>query len=696
MSDVAAGSTALYEDADILVNALIARVGKHIVLGIPLGLGKPNHIVNALYRRAEQDPTLQLRILTALTLRRRSHGSDLERRLIEPLNQRLFGDYPELAYAEPLARGTLPPNIVVNEFFYAPGSMLQSDLGQQSYVHLDYTAALEFGVAQGMNVFAQLVSVSSTSANADPGATFSMSCNSDIAVDLVPLLKAQQRAGKNVVVCAQINHALPFMPGTAELPRASFDMVLDGPSAEMTLPSVPNQPIDDVDYCIGLHASALVKDGGTLQLGIGALSDAIAQCLIVRDRQPAAYAGALRDHPQRHLIENVGGLGRFARGLYASTEMLVEGFLQLRNAGILRRRVYDNATLQRLVDSGAIDETRFDRSSLDRLIAEGVDEIATLKTLGVLKANAPDSIEHVTDAHIQPRLDGGALLHAGFFLGQSSLYRALRELPDQARRELKMVPVSFVNALGDERALKRVQRVHARFINTGLIATLLGAVASDGLDDGRVLSGPGGQYNFVSMAQELPGARSILLIRSTRRVGREVSSNIRGSYGHTTIPRQLRDIVITEYGIAELKHKSDREIAEAMINIADSRFQPELVAWAQRAGKLPHDYEVPERYRANLPERLQTTLQPLRDHLPRLPFGSDVSQLEMNLARALTTLAKEPSISLKALSAAADPPVSAQPYLERMDLAQPTSLREHAEAWAVVYALQQSGLLASG
>ena len=104
-------------------------------------------------------------------------------------------------------------------------------------------------------------------------------------------------------------------------------------------------------------------------------------------------------------------------------------------------------------------------------------------------------------------------------------------------------------------------------------ATLFGAAASDGLEDGRVVSGVGGQYNFVAMAHELAGARSILLLRATREAGGAVESNIVFNYGHATIPRHLRDIVVTEYGIADLRGRTDAEVAGALIAIADRRFQ---------------------------------------------------------------------------------------------------------------------------
>ncbi len=142
------------------------------------------------------------------------------------------------------------------------------------------------------------------------------------------------------------------------------------------------------------------------------------------------------------------------------------------------------------------------------------------------------------------------------------------------------------------------QRSHARFVNTTMMLTTLGAAVSDGLDDGRVVSGVGGQYNFVTMAHALPGARSVLCVRSTRRKDGKRSSNIVTSYGHITIPRHLRDIAITEYGIADLRGRTDAECVAAMLNIADSRFQEELLADAKRANKIDAGYRIPEEFAA--------------------------------------------------------------------------------------------------
>ena len=137
-------------------------------------------------------------------------------------------------------------------------------------------------------------------------------------------------------------------------------------------------------------------------------------------------------------------------------------------------------------------------------------------------------------------------------------------MKEEDRARICMMPVSFTNEIFGDEASKRAARVDARFVNSTMMVTLLGAAVSDGLEDGQVVSGVGGQYNFVAQAFALSGARSILALESTR-PGKRPQSNIRWTYGHETIPRHLRDIFITEYGIADVRGKSDADVIAAML-----------------------------------------------------------------------------------------------------------------------------------
>jgi hypothetical protein len=173
-----------------------------------------------------------------------------------------------------------------------------------------------------------------------------------------------------------------------------------------------------------------------------------------------------------------------------------------------------------------------------------------------------------------------------------------------------------------------------------MMATLTGAVISDGLEDGQVVSGVGGQYNFVAQAFALRGARSILTLEATRQTSGKFESNIRWAYGHQTIPRHLRDIIVTEYGIADLRGKSDADVIAAMLAVADTRFQGELARQAKDAGKLPKGFEIPAAHRENFPERISAALKPAREAglLPTFPFGTDFTEAEQRLIPALQLL----------------------------------------------------------
>jgi acyl-CoA hydrolase len=244
-----------------------------------------------------------------------------------------------------------------------------------------------------------------------------------------------------------------------------------------------------------------------------------------------------------------------------------------------------------------------------------------------------------------------------------------------------MTSISFTNTLDGDEALKREQRPHARFVNTAMIVTLLGAVSSDMLEDGRVVSGAGGQHDLVTMAQALDGARSIIAVRSTRNQDRRTISNIVWRYANATVPRHLRDVVVTEYGIAYLRGKSDRDCIAAMLDIADSRFQPTLRQQAQRAGKLENS-AVRERRTPNTPERLSAALGAARRDgtLPAFPLGTEMTETEQTLAFALSALKSAGTLDmLRTMLAGLAPAATAEhtAALERMTLAQPTSLRAH-------------------
>jgi hypothetical protein len=94
------GGPAVFADAGQIAGAIVERVGRNIVLALPLGLGKANHIANALYAKAAADRSIRLTIFTGLTLVAPHPKNELERRFLGPVAERTFGGYPPLAYAE--------------------------------------------------------------------------------------------------------------------------------------------------------------------------------------------------------------------------------------------------------------------------------------------------------------------------------------------------------------------------------------------------------------------------------------------------------------------------------------------------------------------------------------------------------------------------------------------------------------------
>ena len=568
-----------FADPKLVADAIVAAVGPNIVLGLPLGLGKANHIANALFRRAVEDTSINLRIFTALTLEKPSYKTDFERRLLGPVIERLFGAYPTLEYATALRSGMLPPNIQVDEFFFLAGRWLNNSEAQRRYISANYTHACEYLLAQGVNVVAQLVA----SRTPSEAPRYSLSCNTDLTLYL---LDARKAGHANFVLAGQVNAQLPFMPGDGDLPEDEFSFVLDGPQVDFPLFAPPKSPIGMTEYAVGMHIARLIADGGTLQIGIGEEGDAAVRAMILRQRENAAFRSAVSALTREAVLLPIEERGPFAEGLYGVSEMLVDGFLELMNAGILKREV------------------------------------------------------------------NGTLLHGGFFLGPQSFYSRLREMDVDRLRKIQMTRISFTNQLFGSEMEKRSARKNARFVNNAMMATALGAVVSDGLEDGRVVSGVGGQFNFVEQAFALPGARSIIAISATRGVGRKLQSNIRWSYGHTTIPRHLRDIVVSEYGIADLRGKSDEQVVAAMLDIADSRFQAELLRQAKAAGKIARSYEIAPAQRENTPEKIAIALAPLRERglLPPFPFGTDFDPLEQRLIAALERLKAATPLTLLRLA----------------------------------------------
>lgn len=585
---------------------------KEMSLATPLGLGKPNELLNEIYQ-SFKDKKKTLKIYTALSLEPPSFNDELARRLFDPIYERIWGkDYPVLEYSKAAKADQLPPHIRVHEFYFQAGSALKSESLQRDYQSVNYTHAAENVFRANVQVVVQLVAYQDT----DTGRRYSFSCNPDMTLDVVDLYNSK---GKEILIIGVLHPELPFIAGDAEVSEDFFYALLETPEIKAPLFALPRMPISTEDHLIGLYGSSLVEDDGTLQIGIGSLSESLVNALIWRHSENLEYLKLMDELNLSTVILNV-----FSKGLYGLTEMLTDGFMHLRKAGILIREV--------------------------------LDEGSGVKTY----------------------------VHGSFFLGSAEFYQWLRDMPDTEKQGLRMTRVSKVNDIYDPNELiLRKQRKKARFFNSTMQVTLLGDAMSETLPDGQVVSGVGGQYNFVAMSHELKGSRSILMLRSARRnsKGHRIS-NIVWTPGHITIPRHLRDMVITEYGIADLRGKTDEECIQELLNITDSEFQDELLQKAKSAHKISKNYKIPERFKNNSPQSIQKILgskNRLAQFKP-FPFGSDFTMEEQNLLLALQALKDEKKIyPLKLvcrLFSKAPPAEKFKSDLQRLNLFMPKTIKD--------------------
>lgn len=554
-----------WQHAQQLAEFLLDSHGGHLTVAMPLGLGKANHLINALYRLVTENSSYSLTILTALSLQTPQPKQGLAQAFFEPVAKRLYDGYPELLYARDLLAGNLPGNVEVSEFFLQAGSYLGNAHAQGNYISANYSHVSGYLLEKGVDIVLQMVA-----RDEREGSDLSLSCNPDITLEL---LAAREAGEADFALIGEVNDALPFMPNDAQLSESEFAHVLEGETANATLFNVPKAAIQLNEYAAGFHASSLVKDGGTLQIGIGSAGDAVAYALIMRHTDNANYKRIVNALNGGNDISHLH-TAPFDIGLYGVSEMLVDVFLDLIEAGVVKREV------------------------------------------------------------------NGTLIHGGFFLGPKSMYTRLQELPVEQRKKINMTAIGYINGAHIDFNRKQQNRQHARFINNAMKATLLGAVVSDGLDSGKVVSGVGGQYDFVRQSFALKGARSIIMIKALRNRRGRKSSNVIWSYGHTTIPRHLRDIVINEYGIADLRGARDEDVVRQMLSITDSQFQAELLATAKANNKVGHDTELEPAWGLNTQANLRKTLMPFIQQglLPDYPFGTDFTEQEQSLIPVLQVL----------------------------------------------------------
>lgn len=288
---------------------------------------------------------------------------------------------------------------------------------------------------------------------------FSLSCASDY-VEL--LVKSAP------VVIAEVNQQAPFT--SAEIAAQDIDVMV---RTDRPLPELARAAPSAVERAIAGHVAALVKDGATLQFGLGALSDCIAELLADR------------------------------RGLGLHTGIIGDGAMRLMQCG------------------------------------------------AITNSNKP--------------VDRGVAV-AGTLLGSRKLLDFVHLNPAIALR-----PIAVTHVLATLAALPAFTA-----INSALEVDLSGQANTE-TAGGRYVGAIGGAVDFLRGARASQGGAPIIALPSTAEVKGERRSRIVARLsGPATIGRADAAIVVTEYGVADLRDLSLAERAAKLIAIAAPEFQDDL------------------------------------------------------------------------------------------------------------------------
>ena len=251
-------------------------------------------------------------------------------------------------------------------------------------------------------------------------------------------------------------------------------------------------------------------------------------------------------------------------------------------------------------DRPLIEVPRSTPNEVDRaigaLVAERIPDGSTIQVgIGSIAAAVLDALSGHRDLGVHTELlhDGVAdLVEAGVVTGVHKEVRrnrivatfclGTRRLYDwiDANASVEILGVDFVN---DPRVIARMARFAS--VNATTEVDLLGQCASETVA-GRMWSGSGGQADFARGALDATHGRAFVVTRATVRDGRSriVARLSPGSV--VTTDKNTVDQVVTEFGVAELRGRSIRDRAVALIAIADPRHREDLTRSAHELGLL--------------------------------------------------------------------------------------------------------------
>jgi acyl-CoA hydrolase len=278
----------------------------------------------------------------------------------------------------------------------------------------------------------------------------------------------QAAVAKARVVIAEVNERVPFTFGDAALPAARIDCAVH--VSRMPV-EVPPAPIGETDLAIAKTVAGYIADGAVIQVGVGAVPDAVLRLLLDR------------------------------RDLGVHSGMIGDGLVDLVEAGVI--------------------------------------------------TNALKSI------------DPGVSI-TGALIGTRRLYEFVDRNP-----KISMRNSSYTH---NEAVLSRLTRLVT--INSALEVDLTGQVNAE-QSGSQYFGGTGGQVDYVRAGSRSPGGRSIIALPATAKGGK-ISRITPALSGPVTTARSEVDVVVTEFGAAELKGQTLAQRTRRLIDIAHPDFRVEL------------------------------------------------------------------------------------------------------------------------
>lgn len=269
---------------------------------------------------------------------------------------------------------------------------------------------------------------------------------------------------------AQVNKHMPRCHGECFMHLSEFDYLVE---ADIPLIELKRAELSDVEKKIGANCASLISDGDTLQLGIGALPDAV--LLSLKDK----------------------------KDLGIHSEMFSDGVVELIEAGVITNKCKN--------------------------------------------------------------FNPGKLV-ATFLMGSKKLYDFIDDNPAVYMASSDYTNDPYIIAKND----------NLISINSCVAVDFMGQVSSESIGTMQI-SGVGGQVDFVRGANMSKGGKSIIAMASTAKGG-SVSKIVPMLEQGAAVTTGRNDVayIVTEYGIADLRGKSLRERAKALINIAHPDFKEEL------------------------------------------------------------------------------------------------------------------------